>query len=393
MVLKELILRNFRNYESTQLKLKKPLTFFIGPNGAGKTNILEAAYILGTTKSFRGAPDRDCICWHKENYFIKGLVASDQGQEMEISVGFSPTNQKHLAIDKKKIAKIKDFFGSIIFVVFSPEDIQLIDGPPILRRRLLDTILSKAGKLSSFILDKENTPNEYLTLLSKYNRLLKIRSKILRGIKSGSASRKDLLIWDNMLIQLSLAITDIRWNLINSVQEQFEFFFNAITGLSVKLELIYESGLGMKQNNSINPLERKKLLESGMAAVLPKEIKLGYTLLGPHRDDLHILADKKDVRIFFSQGQKRALAISYRLTEYEYLKKVSGEIPVLLVDDVIAELDADKKGFFLEILLKAEQALITSTEIDFLKVKLEKRSGMWEVFQVYNGSLTQGNEN
>ena len=341
MKIESLKLKNFRNYDLLKLEFDEATNIFYGDNAQGKTNILEAVYLSGTTKSHRGAKDRDLIKFDQNESHIEAI-----------------------AINKMPIRKASELFGIVNLVFFSPEDLNIIKNGPSERRRFVDLELSQLDKV-------------YLNDLSNYNRIVNQRNHLLKDM--GFGKQQDLMdtldIWDLQLIQYGTRIIDRRKKFVEEINEIISFIHRKLTGGKENLQVIYEPS-----NGSLT-------LEQALARNLERDLRIKSTSVGPHRDDICFMAGDLDIRRYGSQGQQRTAALSLKLSEIELVKQAIHDTPVLLLDDVLSELDKHRQNYLLDSIHDI-QTLITCTGVDEF---VNHRFSINKVFHVQNGQVAKEN--
>ena len=337
MKIKQLKLKNYRNYESLELKLDDLTNIFYGDNAQGKTNILEAIYLCGTTKSHRGTKDKDLIKFGEEESHIEAIVEKNS-VPFKIDIHLKKNSPKGIAINKIPIKKASELFGIINIVFFSPEDLNIIKNGPAERRRFIDLELAQLDKV-------------YLNDLSNYNRIINQRNKLLKDCYNQKELLDTLDIWDIQLVHYGQKIIDRRNKFIIQLNEIIEKVHKQLTGNKESIKIDYEPSIG---NLS---------LEESLKKNREKDIKFKSTSVGPHRDDICIMVNEIDIRKFGSQGQQRTAALSLKLAEIELVKIITGDTPILLLDDVLSELDKNRQNYLLDS-IKEIQTLITCTGLD-----------------------------
>lgn len=357
MKVKSLKLKNFRNYDLLYLDFDDSTNIFYGNNAQGKTNILEAIYLLATTKSHRGTKDRDIIKFGEEESHIE-IIVDKKGISYQIDMHLKKNSPKGIAINKIPIRKASELFGVINIVFFSPEDLNIIKNGPDKRRRFIDLELSQLDKI-------------YLNNLSNYNRAVNQRNRLLKDLKD----LETLDIWDIQLVQYGNEIRERRNKFINEINEIVSYIHNKLTGGKEELKLIYEPNSG---NMS---------LEQALAKNREKDIRIKSTSAGPHRDDICFMANGVDIRRFGSQGQQRTAALSLKLAEIELVKQIINDKPVLLLDDVLSELDKYRQNYLLDSINNI-QTLITCTGVEEF---VNKCFSINKVFHVNNGQVAKEN--
>ena len=337
MKIESLKLKNFRNYDLLKLEFDEATNIFYGDNAQGKTNILEAVYLSGTTKSHRGAKDRDLIKFDQNESHIEAIVERN-GINYQIDMHLKKNSPKGIAINKIPIRKASELFGIINIVFFSPEDLNIIKNGPAERRRFIDLELAQLDKL-------------YLSDLSNYNRIINQRNKLLKDVYNRNDLLETLEIWDLQLIQYGNKIIERRKQFIGQVNEIISEVHKKLTGGREELKLYYEPGIGN--------LEFEKALLKNRE----RDIRMKSTSVGPHRDDICFMTNDLDIRKFGSQGQQRTAALSLKLSEIELVKEIIKDTPILLLDDVLSELDKHRQNYLLDS-IRDVQTLITCTGLD-----------------------------
>lgn len=361
MILKSVALSHFRNYEEVYIEFDKGTNIFYGDNAQGKTNVLESIYVSGTTKSHKGSKDRDLIQFGQEESHIRTVVQKD-GVDYQIDMHLKKNKSKGIAINKIPIKKASELFGILNIVFFSPEDLNIIKNGPSERRRFLDFELCQLDKI-------------YLYNLTKYNKILNQRNRLLKDINFRPDLLDTLSVWDMQLIEYGKKIIRTRKEFIEELNRIVYEIHKNISGNKEELVLKYEQDVSEEN------------MEQELARCRSKDLKLGQTSVGPHRDDLCFMIYDMDVRKFGSQGQQRSCALSLKLSEIELVKKSIKETPVLILDDVLSELDNSRQNFLLNSIHDI-QAIITCTGLDeFVRNRFE----IDKIFKVVNGTVEAQN--
>lgn len=366
MHIEKILLKNYRNLKEIFLDLNPNLNIIIGNNGQGKTNLLESIYYLGTGKSHRSNNDQELINWDREKALIQvKLVRRDQ--TLKISFYFNGTH-KRVEINDTPLSKVTELIGNLNVVLFSPENINLVKGGPAYRRSFLDTEVSQ---VSSY----------YYHLLLKYNHVLKQRNNLLKEIRDTGKGKEMLEIWDEELTEIGSKIIIKRIEVIEKLKILARLTQRQITNGSENLSIEYDCSLKgeLKGFKNVKLIFKKELVNNR-----EKEIKRGYTLSGPHRDDLILKINNMDVRKYGSQGQQRTTALALKLAELEFMKSETGEYPVLLLDDVFSELDKYRRRTLIDLIVDKIQTFITATDFDNIN-RLSKNS--YFIFEVNKGKI------
>lgn len=362
MIIDSLELKNFRNYESLKVSLSPGTNIFYGDNAQGKTNILESIFLASTSKSYRIAKDKDLIQFGNDEAHIK-MEVRKHDVPYRIDMHLKKNKSKGIAIDETPIRKASELFGIANIVSFSPEDLGLIKDGPAVRRRFMDLELCQLDKI-------------YLYNLTRYNRVLDQRNKLLKDIVIKPSLLDTLSVWDLELIKYGTKIIEIRNIFIEELKDIIIDIHHHLTGGIEKLEIVYDANVS--SSDFQNTLSRMR----------ESEIRQHITLVGPHRDDLLFLIDGKDIRKFGSQGQQRTAALALKLSEIELVRKRIDDDPILLLDDVLSELDSKRQNYLLD-LLSETQNIITCTGLDDF---INNRFHIDELFHVVKGIVTKIND-
>jgi len=351
---------NFRNLEDKEVNLNSPSVFFIGRNGQGKTNFIEGIYNLCFGASFRTNYDQRMIKEGKELSKIQGTFDQDKELNIDISVKLSRKSKKEIRIDSKRIHDRKELIEKIPCIIFSPEDLSFINGPPERRRWFFNQTLS--------LFDIT-----YIDLLRDYKRVLKSRNILLRQ------KNKELFdIYNNKLAQLGLTIQSKRELIIDEFNRTFLAIFKKISDLEDNLEIVYKPSW----NGMVSKKDVIRLLENN----LEKDVLMGTTTTGPHRDLFSFYLRKKDFTYFASTGQVRLISLILKVAQAEFLYQKSRKKPVLLLDDVLLEMDAKKRESFLNNLPIHDQAMFTFLpDENFIKYRSENTI----IYSVSEGKLEE----
>lgn len=361
MIIKSIELADFRNYESLNLTFDKGTNILYGDNAQGKTNILEAIYVVATTKSHKGSKDKDIIRFNKEEAHIRAYIEKEE-IETRIDMHLRSSKSKGIAIDGQKIKKAAELLGLLNVVFFSPEDLGIIKNGPAERRRFVDMELCQ---LDSF----------YLYNLNHYNKIVNQRNKLLKDLYFNPSLKETLNIWDSQLISFGSKLIERRKIFIDQLNEIIYDIHKKLSGDKEELQIHYEPDV------SIEEFEQK------LAFNQERDIKLKQTCVGPHRDDFSFYVGDIDIRKFGSQGQQRTAALSLKLSEIELVKKITKDTPVLLLDDVLSELDANRQNYLLNNIGDI-QTIITCTGLDEF---INNRFEIDKIYRVTNGTVTSEN--
>lgn len=368
MYLEELQLKNFRNYDSLKIKLNPHVNIIYGNNAQGKTNLLESIYVLGLTKSHLLSMDNSLIKVGKSFCEIKGVVRK-KAFKTKYEVDYINEN-KTLKIDNQEIKKLTDYINnSLNIIIFYPENLEIIKGSPNNRRNYLNLELSQLS-------------NNYLKIITEYNKLLKIRNDYLKKLNKGiEIDHAYFQIITNYLVDKAVILYKMRKKFIDKINESCGKIFYEITKLE-NFKIKYITNFCETDDIKKNLLEK---LEKNHF----REIKLGTTLYGPHRDELEFYLDDKNLKNFGSQGQKRMAVLAMKLAEINIFKEFKNENPILLLDDIFSELDNTKKNNIIKYIASDIQVVITTT--DLKKVSKNSFKSM-SIFKIKNGEIIKTEE-
>ena len=357
MNIRSIELKNFRNYENLEISFDEGTNILFGDNAQGKTNILEAAYMSGTTKSHKGSRDREMIRFGEEEAHLKTVVVRG-GREYQIAMHLKKNRAKGIAIDKIPIKKASELFGILNIVFFSPEDLNIIKNGPAERRRFLDSELCQLDRI-------------YLADLTNYNKILAQRNKLLKDMIYRPSLSDTLPVWDMQLIETGKKIIRRRKQFVDELREIVSDIHYRISGGKEELFLKYEPNID------------DIFFEDELSRAKEKDKKLCQTSVGPHRDDLLFSIGDVDIRKYGSQGQQRTSALSLKLSEIELVRKSISDTPVLLLDDVLSELDSSRQNYLLNN-ISDTQTIITCTGLDEF---VRNRFTVNRVFEVIAGHV------
>ena len=361
MYIESIQLKNYRNYESLDMKLDKGTNILYGDNAQGKTNILEAIYLGGTTKSHRGSKDREIIKFEEDESHIR-MVVSKKNMKYRIDMHLKKNKAKGVAINGLPIKKARELFGIVNLVFFSPEDLNIIKNGPGERRRFIDLELCQLNAI-------------YLTDLSNYNHIVNQRNKLLKDLAFRPELMDTLDIWDLQMAEFGKKIIQARAKFIEKLNEIIQDIHRNLTGNRETLQLVYE------------PSVTAESIEQEIARNRERDLKFKLTTLGPHRDDLCVMVNGIDIRKFGSQGQQRTAALSLKLSEIYLVKEVVKDTPVLLLDDVLSELDSNRQNYLLNSIHDV-QTVITCTGLDEF---VNNRFHINKIFHVICGQVYLSN--
>lgn len=346
MKVNTLELNNFRNYDNAKIELKDGLNFIVGKNAQGKTNLLESLYLLSVGKSPKNSKDKQIIKFNQNKAKISVSFSTLAGNK-NIEMYLDKSDKKSIKINKINILKLTELVGILSVVYFSPDELKLIKEVPEDRRTFLDISISQFDKI-------------YLYNLMKYNRILKMRNQILKSLDSKESKIEQLKLFTPQLIDIAEKIINKRIIFIENLKNIAKSIHKEIT-IEENLDISYS----YTQKDNLSIIED---LNNQLNNSLEKELELGYTTVGPHRDDIIFKINNLDCKYYASQGQQRTVALVVKLSLMEVIKNEIGEYPILLLDDVLSELDNARQNRLLTITTKY-QTLISCTQLPNIDLK------------------------
>ncbi|MDQ0151097.1 DNA replication/repair protein RecF [Eubacterium multiforme] len=354
MYVKKLKLINYRNYENLEIDLGRHVNVFMGNNAQGKTNILEAIYYCSFAKSHRTSRDKDLINWSKDVSFISISVGKNR-LDKKIDINILKDGKKIIKVNSIKINKIGELFGNFNVVMFSPEDLKIIKDSPGIRRKFIDMELCQLD-------------SKYYYNLVQYNKVMNERNIVL---KNRNLDLDILDIYDMQLAAFGSYIIDSRLSYLSSLNKYSEDIHKEITSGKENIEFRYNSTIKNSDNIQENFYETLRKNRK-------RDLERGITSHGPHRDDFSVYINNVDTKSFGSQGQQRTAVLTMKFASLRIIKEITGEYPVLLLDDVLSELDSNRKRYVLSSIGEI-QTIITCTGIEDLNDYLNNDSKLFKV--------------
>ena len=337
MIIKRLWLTDFRNHLATDVELNKRTTLVIGLNGHGKTNLIEGIHLLSGARSFRGAKVDALVANGKSSAYLRAEVDQND-RSLLVEIELAAQGRSKAQVNKQKVKRFRDLGDTVRIIVFSPDDLEIIKGPPSVRRSLLDETIAIGNA-------------EFRAVRTEFDQILRQRNNLLKQARGRQSEDLDsnLLIWDAQLIEAAATIGDHRAEFVASIQPVVADFYQRLAGV--------ESGVLLRLDTDWR--------DEGLAVALSKyrvdEIRRGMTLVGPHRDDLTVLLESLNSRSHSSQGEQRSLALALRLATYVYVEQITGDQSVVLLDDVFSELDENRARRLVECLPDSQIILTSAT--------------------------------
>ncbi|MCI9434276.1 MAG: DNA replication/repair protein RecF [Bacilli bacterium] len=367
MILKQLSVKNFRNYSFANINLSSKINIFFGQNAQGKTNLLESIYFLSFTKSHRSFIDNTLIKNGEKNLKITGILKNNSPFKTKLEIVLE-NDKKDIFVDGDLYKKVGDYITKLNIIIFYPDDLDIIKGSPNIRRRYLNSEISQYD-------------SNYLILLNKFRKIQKMRNDYLKKICiNNNYDEQYFSIINDYYIDSSLKIFVIRNKFIKDLNDIIENIFFDLTGLT-GFRIEYKNSFNL---NNFNIEEIKDIFKEKLNNIFDSEIRVGSSLVGPHKDDIEFFLNELNLKSYGSQGQQRLAVLTIKLAEIEILKKYNSETPILLLDDVFSELDDEKKNRLLKYISKGIQTIITTTDLKNIDKKIKKRS---KLFEIENGNI------
>jgi DNA replication and repair protein RecF len=376
--LKTLTLRQFRNHTETEVSLDSGFNFFVGPNGSGKSNLLEAVSVLTTGQSHRGAEVQHLIQKGRDGFSIRGVLGGEE--DVVVDIQQKRGRPRRILVNNVPQKTVKEGIARIPLVSFSPEDLGLVKGDPSLRRRLLNEILCQ-------------TDPAYRDTLYHYTQVVTERNGALRLIREGKANRTSLDPWDLALLQKGIALTQARQKFLALFSETVSREYHAFSLGWDHIRFTYRpsfllpslgplaQGSSTQGADDIFAINRQRLL-----GLREGELALGVTLAGPHRDEVDIFLGENLLKVYGSQGQQRTVAMAVKMAECRYLGETLSRKPLYLLDDVLSELDGDRRlALSTQLPLGENQCIVTLTDLSHWPTV--PHSNEFHLFQVKDGSV------
>lgn len=372
MFLKTLHLRQFRNYQDQRVDFLAPKTILVGNNAQGKSNLLEAVELLATLRSHRVTRDRDLV---QEAEAIAQITATLERQTgiSDLSLTLRRNGRRTVGLNSESLRRQLDFLGVLNAVQFSSLDLELVRGGPEQRRSWIDTLLIQLEPIYAYILQ------QYNQVLRQRNAFLKARGE--RQEARGSSSDAELALWDAQLVTTGVRVIRRRSRAIERLAPIAQAWHASISGSTEVLQVKYAPNVPLEQNHpeGVQQAFFEKIEQRTVA-----EQHQGTTLVGPHRDEIELTINETPARSYGSQGQQRTLVLALKLAELKLIEEVVGEPPLLLLDDVLAELDPNRQNQLLEAIQDRFQTLITTTHLGSFDSQWLKAS---QILSVQAGKL------
>ena len=378
MYLKELHLTRFRNYQNCSIEFATQKTILLGNNAQGKSNLLEAVELLATLKSHRTSKDQDLVFQEAEVGQIKAIVKRLYS-ESELTLTLRQKGRRTVAVNHESLRRQIDFLGRLNAVEFSSLDLDLVRGSPEKRRHWIDALLIQIEPVYAYILQ------EYNKVLRQRNALLKtIRKSLDEGeVNSRESTWEQLALWDSQLAANGSRVMRRRARVMARLAPIAQQWHRKISKETEQLNIEYAPNVNWSEDNP--QVVQQAILDRIKLRKVAEE-NLGTTVVGPHRDEVEFTINETPARSYGSSGQQRTLVLALKLAELELIETVVGEPPLLLLDDVLAELDLDRQNQLLSAIADRFQTLITTTHLSSFDQQWVKSS---QILTIDNGTINK----
>ena len=359
MFIKEIYLKNFRNYREQKVSFRPGLNVIYGDNAQGKTNLLESIYLSALGKSFKPASEKEMIFFGERFADIRVDYFS-QGRDMYNTFRLFTEKKKIVTVNGVPLSKMSELVGKLTVVVFTPEELSLVKEGPTVRRRFLDMSISQIKP-------------KYMSILSGYNKALEQKNKLLKEIKLKPSLSETIALWDEQLSQYGAKIILQRREFLKRIITSAAEFHREISMEKEELTAKYKC---VVEEESADFDKTRKVLIKSMENAREKEIFLGQAVTGPHRDDVIFYINGTPAKVFGSQGQQRTVVLALKLAQKNIFFEETEEEPVLLLDDITGELDLSRREYLFS-KIEDSQVFITCTDTD--RVSSDENAGFYKI--------------
>ncbi|BAU26268.1 DNA replication and repair protein RecF [Aneurinibacillus soli] len=364
MILTELELTHYRNFEHAHVQFDQPIVLFVGHNAQGKTNMLEAIYVLAMAKAHRTSKDKELIQWEQEYASLSCRTERRHGT-ISLDIRLTPKGKK-ARINSLEQRKLSDYIGAMNVVMFAPEDLGIVKGSPNVRRRFLDMEIGQVSK-------------SYLHAILQYQKIVQQRNQAMKELQMGKPYRDMLDVYNMQMADVAAKVLMKRYGFMGKLEQWGQEIHAQITQGKEHLHLAYHNSLPVTQDMSQQ--EAVDVIYKHLTSIQDREIARGTSLAGPHRDDIEFFINGTNVHQYGSQGQQRTTALSLKLAEIELIHQEVGEYPLLLLDDVLSELDANRQSHLLQNIKDRVQTFVTTTGVEGLYHQTLQQAALYRVNQ------------
>lgn len=345
MHIQRLDLLNFRNYAELSITPDPGLNILLGKNAQGKTSVLEAVYFLAVARSWRAGRDSELIRWGTDASRIFSDVSRENRNDIEVEVILNRSEKKQITVNTIRQTRLSDLMGQVNVLLIEPHDGEIVRGDPGTRRKFLNLEISQVQP-------------QYCHLFANYRKVLEQRNRLLRDMQGQNSNSGVLEVLNQQFISYASQILQRRLAYIRQISPLARTIHSRITDNSEELDVSYSSRVDLDGVSEAG--EIAGCLAARLSEVKADEIRRGLTLLGPQRDDLRFTINKVDARIYGSQGQQRTISLSLRLAELELMQRSAKEPPIVLLDDVMTDLDEERRAHVFELTQGRCQTFLTA---------------------------------
>lgn len=370
MHIQSLTLQNFRCYAELDLRPVEGLNILAGKNAQGKSSILEAIYLLATSRSWRSGRDTELIRWEADYTRVAGEIVRREQNDIEVEVAIGRSEKKQVRINTIRQTRMADLLGQVNALFIGPQDLEIVIGEPSERRRFLNLEISQLQP-------------QYCHLLVNYKKVLEQRNRLLRDLAQRGTGDGVLDVLDEQLVIYGGQIIERRLSFIERAADLARVIHAQLTDEAETLAIEYKCSLGRVE--PVSPTEIADRFRERLAEVRSEELRRGVTLAGPQRDDVAFTTNGIDARTFGSQGQQRTIALSLRLAELEMMEETAQEPPIVLLDDVMTDLDEDRRAHVFEMTVGRCQTFATTASLKFFEDEFVREG---KLFEVAKGKVT-----
>ena len=373
MYLNRLLIHKFRNLQNTSLTCCPHQNYLFGDNAQGKTNFIEAIYLLCLAKSFRSREENDLVPLNESEYFVEGEFTSESALQHRVAIYYHSDQGKQIHVDGKRLNQYSKLVGLFPVISLSAEDYEITAGPPAQRRRFFNILLSQSS-------------NRYLDDLKDYEKILKQRNLLLGELAiRNSAAQLD--VWTTQLVEYGDRLIQARLKMVKALNPFLGDYYKTITHQSSSLSVRYQPNVRLKTATSI-----KDQFEAQLKQVREKERQQKRTLVGPHRDEFVFFVGDNELRRFGSQGEHKSALVSLKAAEARVLYERTTVHPILLLDDLYAELDRSRSSHVMDLFDTSNQIFVTGTTLDYVGIQHTTQQIENEcTFMVKNGAIERSN--
>lgn len=362
MQIKNIEIKNFRNYKDLVVDFNDKVNIIMGKNAQGKTNLIEAVYLTSIGRSFRTSHDNELIKFDENEAYVKAL-AEKELIDTKVEISINRQSKKFIKKDGKRINKTSQLLKNIIIVIFSPEDLRIVKDEPEKRRKFIDSQLAQIKPA-------------YYNCLESYKKILSQRNVYLKEDKIESSI---LDVWDIQLIKYGAKLMQLRKEFIDKISEYSSKIHSKISNGTEELVIKYDPNIDYVREIR----KQEEIIENVLVASRENDLRQRTTSKGPHKDDIQFYINGVNARKFASQGQQRTCALSLKLAELDFIKEETGENGILLLDDVMSELDSMRREYLIRA-LRNNQIFITTTDIDEGMAAAYDKA---KIIQIENGKI------